>query len=502
MQQNNSVKNPSVAVIGAGMTGILMAIRLREAGIDDITILEKADKVGGTWRENTYPGVACDVPAHMYTYSFKGNPEWEHRFAHGDEIQSYFEKVSAEYGITEQVRFNESLDECHYRDGKWHLVTSKGNKLVVDFVVAATGILHHPAYPDIQGLDTYKGDMFHTARWNHDVSLEGKRVGIIGTGSTASQVISEISKTAGHLTVFQRTPQWIFSVPDKDYTDADKKRLRGNQGLMRKLSERYAFAMRNTFTAAVTGSKLAHAVISWLTKRNLRKSVRDPELRAKLTPDYKVGCKRLIISSTFYEAIQRENVHLETTGIERISERGVVTSDGTDHELDVLILATGFHPFNFMRPMELTGRDGLSIEDAWAKKVQAYRSLCIPGFPNFFLMLGPNAPIGNYSVIAMSEVQSKYVLKLIDHWREGNLPAVEATEEAKVRFNEYLKAGMGKTVWVGGCQSWYLDPDGDPAMWPYSWEQWAKELEEPELDDFHRTVPAEIVPLAPKEKAA
>ena len=223
--------------------------------------------------------------------------------------------------------------------------------------------------------------MFHTARWNHDVSLEGKRVGIIGTGSTASQVISEISKTAGHLTVFQRTPQWIFSVPDKDYSEADKARLRGNQSLMSKLSERYAFIMRNTFTAAVTGNKLAHSFISWLTKRNLRKSVRDPELRAKLTPDYKVGCKRLIISSTFYEAMQRDNVALETNGIERISERGVVTRDGTEHELDVLILATGFHPFNFMRPMNLTGRDGVSIDEAWSKKCRPTARCACPASP-------------------------------------------------------------------------------------------------------------------------
>jgi cation diffusion facilitator CzcD-associated flavoprotein CzcO len=505
--ENSSFRNPSVAVIGAGMTGILMAIRLREAGINDVTILEKADRVGGTWRENTYPGVACDVPAHMYTYSFRGNPEWEHRFAHGDEIQAYMEQVAAEYGVTHQVRFNESLDECHYRDGKWHLVTSKGNSLVVDFVVAATGILHHPAYPDIEGLDSFRGAMFHTARWNHDVSLEGKRVGIIGTGSTATQVISEIAKTVGHLTVFQRTPQWIFSVPDKHYTEEDKAALRGNTKLMKKLSRRYAFMMRHTFTAAVTGSKTAHALISWLTRRNLRKSVRDPQLRARLTPNYKVGCKRLVISSTFYEAIQRDNVLLETTAIERISENGVVTKDGVEHQLDVLILATGFHPFNFMRPMNLTGRDGLSIDDAWAKKVQAYRSVCLPGFPNFFLMLGPNTPIGNYSVIAMSEVQSRYVLKLIDHWRRGRLDAVEATEEAKLRYNNYLKAGMGKTVWVGGCQSWYLDADGDPAMWPYSWDQWVKELEEPELDDFHpgepaRTAPAEITPPGPAERAA
>ncbi len=504
---NNSVKNPSVAVIGAGMTGILMALRLREAGIDDITILEKADKVGGTWRENTYPGVACDVPAHMYTYSFRGNPEWEHRFAHGNEIQDYMETVAREYGVTDTVRFNESLDECHYRDGKWHLTTSLGNSLVVDFVVAATGILHHPAYPDIPGLDSYRGDMFHTARWNHDVSLEGKRVGIIGTGSTATQVISTIASTASHLTVFQRTPQWVCSVPDKAYSEQDKAKLRGNQKLMTTLSERYAFLFRHIFTAAVTGNKLAHAFVNWATRRNLRKSVRDPELRAKLTPDYKVGCKRLIFSSTFYREIQRDTVSLETTAIERISERGVVTKDGTEHELDVLILATGFNPFNFMRPMNLTGRDGLSIDKAWEKKVQAYRSVCLPGFPNFFLMLGPNTPIGNYSVIAMSEVQTNYVLKLIDHWRRGRLGSIEATEEAKVRYNDYIKAGMGKTVWVGGCQSWYLDADGDPAMWPYSWDQWVKELEEPLLDDFlestpARKAPAEVEPLSPAKKAA
>ena len=490
-------QNPSVAIIGAGMTGILVAIKLREAGITDITILEKADRLGGTWRENTYPGVACDVPAHMYTYSFRGNPEWNHRFARGDEIQAYFEEVAAENGITEQIRFGESLDTCHYHDGMWHLTTGKGKQLAVDFVFSATGILHHPAYPDIEGLDSFEGEMWHTARWNHDVDLAGKRVGIIGTGSTAAQVIGEISKTSGHLTIFQRTPQWIVSVPDKNYTEQDKAGLRGNQGKLTSLSRRYAFAMRNSFSKAVTGSKLQHAFLSWAAKRNLRKSVRDPELRAKLTPDYKVGCKRLIINSTFYDAVQQNNVALETSGIERITGQGVVTADGTCHELDVLILATGFHPFNFMRPMDLKGRDGLDIEEAWAKKVQAYRSVCLPGFPNFFLMLGPNSPVGNYSVIAMSEVQTAYILKLIEHWKQGTLETVEATEEAKQRFNIYLRAGMHNTAWVGGCQSWYLDEDGDPALWPYSWNQWVKGLQEPDLDDFHRRSPAEAEPLRP-----
>lgn len=490
-------RNPSVAVIGAGMTGILLAIKLREAGIDDITILEKADRLGGTWRENTYPGVACDVPAHMYTYSFAGNPEWRHRFAHGDEIQTYFERVAADYQVTDQIRYNEALTESHYRDGRWHLTTSKGAELEVDFVVCATGILHHPAYPDITGLDSFKGHQWHTARWDHSVDLAGKRVGIIGTGSTATQVISELSKTAGKLTVFQRTAQWIFPIANKRYSEAERASLRGNQSRMTQLSKRYAFALRNFFSEAVTGSRLQRALLTWMVKRNLRKSVRDPELRAKLTPDYAVGCKRLIMSTSFYQAIQRDTVHLETNGIERVTPKGVLTKDGVEHELDVLILATGFHPFNFMRPMNLTGRDGLSIDEAWARKVQAYRSLCLPGFPNFFLMLGPNTPIGNYSVIAMSEVQTQYLLKLIDHWRKGELETVEATEEAKQRFNAYLKAGMGKTVWVGGCQSWYLDGDGDPAMWPYSWNQWVAELQTPDLNDFHhRAVEPEAAPQA------
>jgi cation diffusion facilitator CzcD-associated flavoprotein CzcO len=493
----NTMRSPSVAVIGAGMTGILMAIKLREAGVKDITILEKADKLGGTWRENTYPGVACDVPAHMYTYSFRGNHKWSHRFAHGDEIQDYFQDVADEHGITGQIRFDEALSACEYRDQRWHLTTSKGAQLTVDFVVCATGILHHPAYPDIAGLDTFAGDMWHTARWNHDVDLRGKRVGIIGTGSTACQIISELGYEDLDLTVFQRTPQWIVSAPDKEYSERDKAALAGRQDKLSALSKRYAFILRNTFSKAVTGHKLQHWYISWLAKRNLRKNVRDPQLRAKLTPDYPVGCKRLIISSKFYDAIQQPNVHLETTAIERVTEQGVVTADGKLHELDVLVLATGFNPFNFMRPMELRGRGGLSIEDAWANKVQAYRSLCIPGFPNFFLMLGPNSPIGNYSVIAMSEVQTAYVLKLIELWRRGELPAVEATEEAKQRFNAYLREGMGKTVWVRGCQSWYLDADGDPAMWPYSWEQWVAEHEQPVLDDFVREAPSEAEPLRP-----
>ncbi len=477
-------REPSVIIIGAGMTGILLCIRLREAGVTNITILEKKDRVGGTWRENTYPGVACDVPAHMYTYAFEPNPEWSHRFARGDEIQAYFERVANKYGVTEVVRFNELVEEAHYQDCQWQVSTNKG-QYRADFLIPATGILHHPAMPAIPGRDTFAGVSFHTARWQHDVDLKGKRVGVIGTGSTACQAIPELVKQGAEVSVFQRTPQWIINIPDRDYTADHKTACRKSPSLLYRLRNRYTWLVEQTFSKAVTGHWLAHRLVSAACKLNLTFSVKDPALRAKLTPNYRVGCKRLVINATFYDAIQQPNAHLVTDGILRVEPDGVVTEGEQKHPLDVLIYATGFHPFHFMRPMDLTGEGGITIDQAWEKKVQAYRSLFVPGFPNMFLMLGPNTPIGNFSVIAMSEVQTNYVLQVIDHWRKGEFDALDAKPEAMQAFNAYLKAGMDKTVWVGGCQSWYMDADGDPAMWPYSWKQWVKEMDAPMMGDFN-----------------
>ncbi|TGM43499.1 NAD(P)/FAD-dependent oxidoreductase [Leptospira levettii] len=484
---NQTIRDPKVVIIGAGMTGILLAIEFNRIGVKDITILEKKHDLGGTWRENTYPGVACDIPAHMYTYSFAPNPEWSHRFAHGDEIQSYFKRVSDEYKITPQIHFNEAVTEASYQNGKWTTKTSKGNTYVSDFLISATGILHHPAKPNILGLESFKGNCFHTAEWDHSVNLEGKRIGIIGTGSTAAQVIPEMIKVGKKVSVFQRTPQWIVKVPDTTYTEKDKIKWRKEPNILKRFHKWYTFAVEQTFSKAVIGKKIPHLLMSFLCKRNLRTSIKDPVLRKKLTPNYRVGCKRVIVNSTFYDAIQKPNADLVTEGIEKITDKGVITKDGKLHELDVLILATGFHPFNFMRPMNLTGENGISIESVWKKKVQAYRSLFIPHFPNFVLMLGPNTPIGNFSVIAMSEVQTKYIIKIIEDWRKGKFNAIDAKEEALQRFAAYLKKGMVGTVWLGGCQSWYLDPDGDPAMWPYTWSRWEKEMKSPDYKDFNLT---------------
>lgn len=478
------IRKPSIAIIGAGMTGILLCIKLQELGIDDVTLFEKKDDLGGTWRENTYPGVACDIPAHMYTYSFEPNPEWNYRFARGNEIQAYFKKVSEKYNVTPKIRFGEAVVSASYHQGKWTIKSSKGTTLSADFVISATGILHHPAKPNIPGLSSFKGACFHTAEWDHNVILKGKRIGVIGTGSTAAQVIPELIKIGSKVSVFQRTPQWIVNVPDKHYSNQDRENWRKNPSIAKRLHALYTIAVEQTFSKAVIGKKLPHALMSFVCKRNLKKSIKDPILRAKLTPNYRVGCKRVIVNSTFYDAIQKPNADLVTEAIEKITAEGVVTKDGNLHELDVLILATGFHPFNFMRPMDLTGDNGVKIDEVWSKKVQAYRSMFIPSFPNFILMLGPNTPIGNFSVIAMSEVQANYLMQVIRDWQQKKFDELDVTIDAFKKFNAYLKSGMGKTVWLGGCNSWYLDADGDPAMWPYTWKQWEKEMKTPDYKDF------------------
>ncbi len=478
------LRDPSVIIVGAGMTGILLTIKLREAGITQITVLEKKGNLGGTWRENTYPGVACDVPAYMYTYSFEPNPDWTQTYPTGDQIQAYFERVARKYGVTDIIRFDEEVIEARYHQGKWQVRTNRQNGLEADFLINATGILHQVSIPDIPGLQDFKGDWFHTAQWDHQVSLNNKRIGIIGTGSTASQVIPELAKSARNLTVFQRTPQWVFPANNKIFGPRWRRAYR-NSRMLQAFMYRYASVLLEmTFSRAVIGQKIPHAYISWMAKRNLRKSIKDPNLKQKLTPDYTVGCKRLIISDHYYKALQQPNVEIITEGIECINEQGIKTRNGQQFNLDTLVFATGFDPFAFMRPMKLYGKHGIEISERWQQKIQAYRSMFIPDFPNYALMLGPNTPIGNYSVIMMSEVQTNYLIQLIQRWREHQFDEISARETAMQAFNAYLKAGMSKTVWVGGCQSWYLDSGGDPAMWPYTWGQWVREMASPRMEDF------------------
>ena len=478
-------KNPSVLVIGAGMTGILAVIKLRQAGITDITVLEKKDRIGGTWRENTYPGVACDVPSHMYTYSFEPNPNWSEYFASGKEIQQYFEHVVEKYQVHQHIRFSQAVAEAHYDNGRWKVTSSTGELYEVDFVIAATGILHQPVKPDIPGLNDFKGKMFHTAEWDHSVTFdESQKVGVIGTGSTAAQAIPELVNAGADVSVFQRTAQWILPLGNFQYSEFTKRLANRFPFFLKMLRAIPFFMTEHTFAKAVTGRPFQKWLLTTLCKKNLKWSIKNKALREKLTPDYQVGCKRVIINKTFYKAIQKPNAHLITEGIEKIVPEGIITKDGQLHKLDTLVLSTGFNPLAYMRPINMTGKNNLDIEQAWQQKIKTYRSVLLKDFPNFFLMLGPNTPIGNFSVIAMSEVQVDYVLQLIEKWREGDIESIEPKQEAIDRFAEHIKHGMKNTTWVAGCQSWYLDQTGEPILWPYTWQQWVDEMAVPQWQDL------------------
>lgn len=476
---------PRFAIIGAGMAGILCAIKLKEAGLTDFTIYEKADRVGGTWRENTYPGIACDVPSHLYSYSFAPTPDWSHHFSPGAEIQAYFERVAREHDVEKFMRFGEEVTRCEFAQGRWHLETARGHRDEADFVLAATGVLHHPSYPDIEGLDTFEGARFHSARWDHGISLDGRRIGIVGTGSTAVQIVSAVVDRVERLSLFQRTAQWIMPQANPPYCEAEKDEFRRHPERMRQIRDEISRLFAENFSNAVVDAGSPQMkLIEDACRANLENNVTDAALREKLRPDYHAACKRLVISPDFYQAIQKPNAELVTEGIARVEAKGVRTRDGRLHALDVLVLATGFRVDRFVRPMEVIGRDGTRLDRVWAARPAAYLSISIPGFPNFFMLNGPNGPVGNFSLIEVAELQWAYITQLIALVRSGRCREVSATAAAAERFESERTEAAKKTVWMTGCRSWYLDDRGIPAAWPWTFDRFREEMAQPRLDAY------------------
>jgi cation diffusion facilitator CzcD-associated flavoprotein CzcO len=427
---------PRFLIIGAGMSGILSAIKLKEAGLDDFAIYEKADRLGGTWRENTYPGISCDVPSHLYSYSFAPNPNWSHRFSPGPEILAYFEDVARRYQVDSRIQYDKEVTRCAFEDGRWKIEMADGSTDVGDFVIAATGVLHHPCYPDIEGLDSFEGAVFHSSRWDHDLPLAGKRVGVVGTGSSAIQIVSALVDQVGELSLFQRTPQWIMPIENPAYSEEERAEFRNRSEAIEEIREQVARAFIEGF-ANVLGDAESPVLkaIHEACEANLENNVKDPELREKLRPSYRAACKRLIMSEDFYDAIQRPNAKLVTEAIERIEKSGVRTEDGRLHELDVLVLATGFGVDRFVRPMQVIGRDGAALDDAWKDGPFAYMAISVPDFPNFYMLNGPNSPVGNFSLIDVAERQLVYILQLVDQVRAGSCDAICASREAMKRFD-------------------------------------------------------------------
>jgi cation diffusion facilitator CzcD-associated flavoprotein CzcO len=457
----------TAVIVGAGFSGLAAGIQLKRAGFQDFVILEKAERVGGTWRENTYPGAACDVPSHLYSYSFEPNPKWSRAYGGQAEILAYLEHCADKYGLRPHLKFGQHVDAARFDEstGTWHVATAAGERFEARALLLGNGALHMPALPDIPGLDSFRGKRFHSARWDHDYDLTGKRVAVIGTGASAIQFVPQIAPKVARLEVYQRTAPWI--VPKRDRTISSTE-----QWLFEHVPATHWLRRTGLYWAMesrVVGFAYAPKVNELLENivlRLLASAVPDPELRAKLTPNYRFGCKRVLISNDWYPALQRDNVDVITDRIESITPRGVRTVDGTEREVDALILGTGFRVSEYLSAIEIRGRDGVALNDAWRTSLRNYLGISVSGFPNLFLLMGPNTGLGHNSMIFMIEAQARYAASAIEQLRANQLAFVDVLPSAEQAFRAELARKMKNTVWTTGCQSWYQTPNGEVFLWP------------------------------------
>ncbi len=458
-----------VAVIGAGFAGIGMAAALLKAGVRDVVVLERADALGGTWRDNTYPGCACDIPAHLYSFSFAPNPGWSRTYAAQPEIRDYLVRVAARTGVDRLVRYGAELRDAHWDDARrrWRLRTARGD-LTADVLVAGTGPLSEPAVPDLPGLESFGGARFHSAGWRHDHDLGGRRVAVIGTGASAIQFVPEIAARVEHLTVFQRTAPWVVPRGDKPVPSARRALFTAFPAAQAVLRA-FSYVVREMGLRAFIGSERMRELATKQASAHLHRQVPDPELRRALTPDYAFGCKRVLISDDYYPALGQRHVRLTTAPIARIEPDAVVTADGERHPVDTIILGTGFRVTDNPTWQRFRGRDGRSMAEVFAAGgPQAHRGTTVPGFPNLFLLVGPNTGLGHNSIVYMIESQIAYVLDALRTMRELGLAAVDVRPEALIASNAQVQRWMAGTVWTsGGCASWYLDRSGrNTTLWP------------------------------------
>ena len=476
----------AVLIVGAGFSGLAMAIRCRQEGIGPFVIIEKGEGVGGTWRENTYPGAACDVPSHLYSLSFAPKADWTRLYARQPEIETYLQDVARDHDLRPSIRFRTTLVRATWDEARalWRAETEDG-EILARAIVSGAGGLHHPALPDIPGRQDFAGASFHTAAWDHATNLTGLRVGVIGTGASAIQVVPELAEREGHLTLFQRTPPWIMPKNDRPIPEARKARY-ARRPLARWL-ERVRLFWRLELPALVGFTRVSKvtAQAEAMARHHLKKAVPDKALRKRLTPGYRFGCKRVLLSDTYYPALQRQNVTLETGSIARIVPDGVVLADGSRHTLDTLVYATGFDVVGGFLRTEVVGRGGRRLAEAWAEGMEAYQGITVAGFPNYFILLGPNTGIGHNSIIAMIEIQVSHVLDCL-RALGGDKTAIEVRPAAQAKFVERIRRRMAASIWqAGGCRSWYLDSRGrNTTLWPDSVLAYRRSARRARLADY------------------
>ncbi len=457
-----------VIIVGSGFAGLGMAIRLKEMGISDFVVLERADEVGGTWRDNTYPGAACDVPSHLYSFSFAPNPDWSSSFSPQGEIQDYLRRTADDFGVRPHLRFGTEVRHARWDEGRqrWHVETSTGS-LEAQFLVSATGALSEPSLPALPGLETFSGTTFHSARWRHDHDLAGERVAVIGTGASAIQFVPQIQPRVGHLSVFQRTPPWIIPRWDRRFTRPERWLFR-HVPVVQRLARTGIYWSREAYVFGFAFDPRLMKAAELVARAHLRRQVPDPELRARLTPDYTIGCKRILISNDYLPALTRPNVDLVTSGIAEVRERSIVTADGDERPVDTIIFGTGFHVTDMPVASRLVGRGGVLLADHWRDGAHAHRGTTTGGFPNLFMLVGPNTGLGHSSQVFMIESQIDYVADALGHAAARGAATVGVRPDAEAAWNERVQADMEGTVWTSGqCASWYLDASGrNTTLWP------------------------------------
>jgi cation diffusion facilitator CzcD-associated flavoprotein CzcO len=452
---------PTIAIIGAGAAGLCMAMRLKQAGRNQFTIFEKSDRVGGTWRDNRYPGAACDVPSHLYSFSFAPKHDWSRVFAQQPEIQRYFEDCAAKYDLGPHLRFNVEIASAEFDDVHhvWRLRTKAGEEIVASIVVCSMGQLNRPQTPELPGLKEFAGDTFHSARWRHELDLSGREVAVIGSAASAVQIVPRLAEQAKKLYVFQRSANWILPRKDREYGPLEQQAFAHLPG--------YARLYRNLCFWKCEARFLAFGKGTWLAKqlqkrarRHLKNQIADPRLRQLLTPDYPAGCKRVLISDDYYPSLLRPNVELVTEPIQSVTRDGLITADGSERGAEAIVFATGFETSHFLAPVDFVGRAGVRLREEWRDGAEAYLGLSVAGFPNLFPLYGPNTNLGHNSVLFMIECQVNYVLQCIAHMRRKNLACLEVNPGVHARFNDELQTKLQAVTWSTGCTSWYKTASG------------------------------------------
>jgi cation diffusion facilitator CzcD-associated flavoprotein CzcO len=483
MTRSNEVR---VGIIGAGFSGLGIAIRLKQEGIHDFTVLERAHDLGGTWRDNSYPGCACDVPSHLYSFSFAPNPNWSHIFARQAEILEYLRDCADRFGVTSHIRYGHEVLGADWDDDadRWRIATSSG-EITARVIVAAAGPLSQPSIPKLPGLERFGGASFHSAQWDHDHDLSGERVAVIGTGASAIQFVPKIQPRVKQLHLFQRTPPWVLGRPEHRITEPEKRLLRRVPAAQKALRTAIYWGAEGGILGLAYDPRLVKPVES-LARRHIKSQVKDPELRSKLTPDYRLGCKRILGSDDYYPALTQPNAEVVTNPIARVRKNAIVTDDGTVREVDTIIFGTGFHVTDNPMMEMVRGRDGRSLADVWKGSPQAYLGMTVPGFPNGFLMVGPNTGLGNNSIVFMIEAQVRYILGALKAMDEHGLAAIDVRPEVHRAFQDEVQERMPGSVWTdGGCRSWYLDQNGrNSTLWPdFTW-RYALRTRHFALDDY------------------